>query len=220
MTQPFKVAIADDHPIFREGLEMILEDQEDLEVVISAEGGGDLLKKLATEDADIVLLDHSMPDMDGFETLQKLREGYPNLKVIVLTMHNDQPLIIKYMKAGAVGYLLKEEKPATILESLRKARTGKKVLPQYAADAILNGLNEDQTPGADKVSSSPNNEFTPREKEILSIIGKKDRQKLAAHFSISMNTIDYHLKNLREKTGCSSTPELVYWAIRNGYQNS
>ena len=218
MTQPFKVAIADDHPIFREGLEMILEDQEDLEVVISAGGGRDLLKKLATEDADIVLLDHSMPEMDGFETLQKIREGYPDLKVIVLTMHDDHSLIIKYMKAGAMGYLLKEEKSTIILESLRKARTGTKVLPQYAADAILNGLNGDQTTGADQGSAFPKNEFTPREKEILSIIGKKDRQKLAAHFGISINTVDYHLRNLREKTSCSSTPELVYWAIRNGYQ--
>jgi len=220
MSELIKLAIADDHSIFREGLEMIVEDQEDMQVVISAKDGKILLKELENREADVVLLDHNMPGMDGLEALQTIREAYPDLKVIVLTMHHDQGLIVKYMKKGAIGYLLKGENSKTILTYLRKANTGEKVLPPYAAKAILDELNKDySTEEEEEDPDSPPIKFTPREKEILKIIGKKDRQKLAVHFKVEVKTIDFHLKNIKKKTNCSSIPELVYWAIRNKYQN-
>jgi len=217
MSEPIKLAIADDHPIFREGLEMIFEDQEDIQVVISAADGDVLLHELRNQEAEVVLLDHDMPVLDGLKTLQRINEDFPYLKVIVLTMYDDQALITKYLKMGAQGYLLKEENSKTIINSLRKIKNGERVLPSYATDAILGALNQNSSTEEEEEDLSPSS-FTPREVEILKLVGKKDRQQLAVHFNVSVKTIDYHMKNLRKKTGCSSIPELVYWAIRNGYQ--
>lgn len=218
MSQTIRVALAEDHPVVREGLEMLFAKADGLDIVISAGDGASLLKQLAEQGADVVLLDHGMPTMDGMKTLHHIQEDFPDLKVIVLTMENDPTLIVKYLTNGAFGYLLKGENSATIFETLRKAHNGERRLPDYATEALVNNARNQKSKKDGAPELNPENEFTNREEEILKIIGKMDRQGLAATFGISIKGIDYHLKNLRIKTGCVSTPELVRWAIRNEYQ--
>lgn len=219
MDNKIRVALCDDQNLFREGLKHILQAYPEVEIVAETSDGAALIEAIPLFDPQVILLDYTMPGMDGFETMQIIKKDSPDLKVIILTMHYDEQLMVYMMKNGADGYLLKDEDSQTVMEAIRTVLTGSAYFPQYVAEALLKEL---QKPGTSRNKKpSPEDgalEFSRRELEILAIVGSMSRQQMADHLFISIKTIDFHLKNMRDKTNCNSTAELVAMAIRGGYQ--
>lgn len=221
MNSPIKVAIVDDQTLFREGMVLVLNSFQELEVVLETNSGPKLIDQFPVVQPDIILLDYTMPEMDGFEVLQRLRAINPEVKVIILTMHFDESLMVFLMQHGANGYLLKDEPSSVVRDAILEVNKAGLYFPNYVSTALLKQMK--QLSGKQQAAKPHNpfakQSFSKREKEILAIVGKYSRQELAKQLFVSIKTIDFHLKNLRDKTESSSTSELVHFAIKNGYQD-
>ncbi|MEM7087142.1 MAG: response regulator transcription factor [Bacteroidota bacterium] len=217
MENPIKLALVDDQKLFLEGLKLVLSTFPEIEVVIEAYSGQGILDQLEITQPDVILLDYTMPEMDGFETLKKIKERYPEVKVIMLTMHYDESLIVLMMQNGANGYLLKDETSSIVKEAIVEVMKVNHYFPGYVSKALLKELqNRKQAP---ITTPKPRQKgFSQREQEILAIVGKYSRKEISEQLFISVKTVDFHLKNLRDKTESTSTVELVRFAIQHGYQ--
>jgi DNA-binding NarL/FixJ family response regulator len=211
---PIKVALVDDQTLFLKGLRLILTEYPEIEIVIEADNGTDFL--LAVDDTlpDVVLLDLKMPGMDGIEVAEVLKKKAPSVKIILLTMHDDERFIQHVLSIGANGYLLKNEEPTILREAIQKVMTQEFYLNDYVAKALLNNIkrpvSEQQTP--------PQKHFTltPREKEILQLICQElTTNDIAEQLFISTRTVEGHRQNLLEKTGVRNTAGLVIYAMKN-----
>lgn len=218
MNLPIKIGLVDDQNLFREGMKVILSTFSELEIVLEANSGPDLCRQLPEIQPDLLLLDYTMPEMDGFVTMQQVQKAYPDIKVIILTMHYDESLMAFMMGKGANGYLLKDEQSTTVRDAILEVMKKGQYFSQYVSQALLKQLQQKQVTAATRKPPFEQEEFSRREKEILAIIGKYNRQELADQLFISIKTVDFHLKNLRDKTETSSTSELVRFAIKNGFQ--
>jgi DNA-binding NarL/FixJ family response regulator len=219
METPIKLALVDDQNLFREGMRLILGTFPELEVILEAESGIDLLKQLENRQPDVILLDYTMPEMDGFETLQKIKACHPDIKVIILTMHFDESLMAFIMQKGANGYLVKDESSQIVKEAIVEVMKHGQYFPSYVSKALLKQLQQQSSTTGGPQTYQPNEiRFSEREQEILSIIGKYSRQEMADQLYLSIKTIDFHLKNLRDKTQAGSSAELVRYAIQHGFQ--
>lgn len=219
METPIKLALVDDQNLFREGMRLILSTFPELEVILEAESGIDLLRQLDHRQPDVILLDYTMPEMDGFETLQKIKASHPDIKVIILTMHFDEGLMAFIMQKGANGYLVKDESSLIVKEAIVEVMKHGQYFPPYVSKALLKQLQLQSSNTGGLQTYKPNEiRFSEREQEILSIIGKYSRQEIADQLFLSIKTIDFHLKNLRDKTESGSSAELVRYAIQHGFQ--
>lgn len=219
MDKRIQIGLVDDQNLFREGMKLVLSLFPELEIVLEADNGQQLLEKLAIGPIpDLILLDYTMPIMDGFETLQKVKIAYPNLKVIMLTMHFDEALMVHLMEHGANGYLLKDEQSTTVKEAILRVMETGQYFSHYVSQAMLKQL-QNRLPNKTKPRQSDGYNFSRRELEILAIVGQFNRQEMADQLFISVKTVDFHLKNLRDKTQTSSTTELVRFAVQNAYQS-
>ncbi len=217
METPIKIALVDDQNLFREGMRLILSTFPELEINLEANSGHNLLDQLVVKQSDIILLDYTMPDMDGLQTLKKVKELYPEIKVIMLTMHYDENLMVVMMKNGANGYLLKDETSSVVKEAILQVMKTGHYFPDYVSKALLKEL-QNNTQFRIPVPNVQQKDFSKREQEILAIVGKYNRQEMSEHLFISIKTVDFHLKNLRDKTKSSSTAELLRFAIQHGHQ--
>ena len=219
MNSPIKIALADDQNLFREGMLLVLSTFAELEVIIEVNSGQKLLDQMANNLPHVVLLDYTMPEMDGYETLGKIKEAHPNVKVIILTMHYDESLMAFMMQNGADGYLLKDETSSVVKDAIIEVMEKGQFFPSYVSKALLKQLQLGATTQAKKKQVNTDHQsFSRREIEILAIIGKHNRQQIANELFISIKTVDFHLKNLRDKTNTTSTSELVRFAMKNGFQ--
>lgn len=219
MTTAIKIGLVDDQKLFLEGMKLILGTFPELEVVLEANSGESLLAQLESTEVQVILLDYTMPGMDGFETLQKVKVSFPEVKVIMLTMHHDESLMAFLMQKGANGYLLKDESSAIVKAAILQVMESGQYFPDYVAKALLKELQIQSQKGPRKTAPNLQEEpFSLREQEVLAIIGKYNRQEMADKLFLSIKTVDFHLKNLREKTQTSSTAELVRYAIQHGFQ--
>lgn len=220
MEKVIQVALVDDQTLFREGMKLVLSTFPELEVCFEAGSGLELMELLETGLPDIILLDYTMPEMDGFEAMKKVREKYPEMKIIILTMHFDEELMAFLMQSGANGYLLKDEESTTVKEAIIKVMEEGQFFPAYVSKALLKQLqlNSHQKKKAQS-EKKQHHSFSQREKEILALVGKYNRQEMSDHLFISVKTVDFHLKNLRDKTQVASSAELVRYAIQHGYQS-
>lgn len=208
-----KIAIAEDQRLFRECLVPILNGFDNLKVVMEASNGIELLNQLkaATLKPDVVLLDLSMPEMDGLETTQQLKILFPDIKVIVLSVHSEQRHIVKMVGIGINGYLVKNSE----LEEVKRAVEAVYEKGFYFNDSILkaiqSGMRQQKQHRFDIVST-----LTGREKEILQLICRElTTQEIAEKLYLSVRTVDGHRNNLLEKTGARNTAGLVIYAIKN-----
>lgn len=219
MKTKIKIALVDDQNLFREGMRLVLNTFPAFEVIMEADSGLKLLEQLSSQpQPDIILLDYTMPEMDGFVTLQKVKKQYPGIKVIMLTMHFDESLMVFMMQNGVNGYLLKDETSAVVKEAIEEVIENGQYFPSYVSKALLKELQNKKFPKPTNPKSNQKG-FSQREQEILAIVGKYNRQEMAEKLFISIKTIDFHLKNIRDKTKSSSTSELVRFAIQNGFQD-
>lgn len=204
-----RILIADDHEVVRDGLRLILETEEDFEVVGEA-GEGARAVQLAEElHPDVILMDLRMPGMGGLQAIEKIRAGWPEIAVVILTTYNEDDLMIRGLRAGARGYLLKDTNRQTLFNSLRAAARGEAL---FLPEVIARVLNQ---PLADKRSEG--SVLTERELEVLSAAARGERSKeIALHLGITERTVKAHLDSVYNKLGVDSRAAAVATALERG----
>ncbi len=209
-----KIAIADDHKIYRDGLKVGLAADDSLEVVLEAENGEDLINGLEASTPDVVLMDLKMPIMDGMEATKEIRKNFNSIKVLVVTMYDDDKFIIHLMENGANGYLLKNADSGEIRKSIHAVHEN----GYYFNDLVNRALLKKLVLKRDfKPSFNQNIEFTERELEVLKLIcEEKTAAEIGKEIFLSPRSIEGIRTKLIEKVGVRNTAGLVMFAIKNG----
>ena len=202
-----RVVIADDHQVVRVGLEQLLQTFDDVEFLGAGEGGEEAVTLCDQHRPDVLLLDLSMPDLDGIEVTKRLRDVSPDTKVVVFTSFSDRERIVQALDAGAVGYLLKDAEPDELHAAVQAAARGEAPLTPRAAAALL----------AHRRDRPPEVELTPREREVLGLVvdGLANKQ-IARRMGISEKTVKGHLTNLFQRIGVADRTQAALWAERTG----
>jgi DNA-binding NarL/FixJ family response regulator len=203
-----RVAHADDHKVLRLGMEQLLATFDDVEIVGSATGGQEAVELCTDRRPDVLLLDLSMPDVDGIEVTQRLATASPDTRIVVFTSFSDRDQIVRALDAGAIGYLLKDAEPEEIHEAIRSASRGEAPITPRAAAALLADRREHPIAGV---------ELTAREREVLLLVveGLANKQ-IARRLQISEKTVKGHLTNLFQRIGVSDRTQAALWAERTG----
>jgi len=204
-----RVLIADDHDVVRDGLKLILETEEDFEVVGEAGDGAKAVQLTEELQPDVILMDLRMPGMDGLQAIEKVHAQWPKIAVVILTTYNEDDLMVRGLRAGARGYLLKDTNRQTLFDSLRAAARGEALfLPEVIA-RVLNQPSAEKR-GGDSV-------LTERELEVLRAASRGERSKeIALHLGISERTVKAHLDSVYNKLGVDSRAAAVATAIERG----
>jgi two-component system, NarL family, response regulator NreC len=197
-----KLIIADDHQLFRNGLEELLRKYDDIQVVKSLADGFEFIELINSQfDADIVLLDISMPNVDGFQVLKELKALNSDIKPIVISMHNDGNYIAKCAKMGAYGYLLKNTDEAELILAIRTVSQGRKYFSAEISEKMINFM---------ATSSISENVLSNKETEVLGLISKGlTTNEIAAKLFVSSRTIETHRSNILKKLEVKNTAELI-----------
>lgn len=204
-----KIAIADDHQMFIDGIESLFLDNPDIEIKVAANNGVELLEKLNYEPIDILLLDSDMPQLDGLETAKKIKEKYPSIRIIVLTMHNEKNIISSFVQEGVAGYILKNTSEKELIEAINLVHKGETFYSQKVAHVMMKDLGD---------RSAAKMEISEREIDVLKLIAEEyTTNEIAEKLFISKNTVETHRKNLIFKLGAKNVVGLVKYAIQEGY---
>ncbi|MCB0650377.1 MAG: response regulator transcription factor [Saprospiraceae bacterium] len=207
------ILIADDHKVFREGIISILNEVEDITIIAEAGDGREVMERLKEVRPQIILMDISMGDTSGIETTRQVREAYPEIKVLVLSMHSESAYIVKMLQIGASGYLLKDTGKEEMIRAIRTVAEGDTYYSQKVSSAIVEHLS---APGKAKKEKG-GIPLTKREVEILRLIAEEySNPEIAEKLFISIRTVDTHRRNLLEKLGIKNTAGLVKYAIKHG----
>ncbi len=208
-----KISIADDHQIFIDGLKALLSGIEDFEIVKEANNGKELLEQMESLIPDIVLMDMNMPEMNGLEASKEIRKKYPEVKILVLTMHGSIDYIQKLIKAGAQGYLLKNTGKTELETAIRTLIKGENYYSDEVTKRIMQGLQKKQSQDNDYQIV----ELTEREKQVLILIADElTTHEIADKLFISHHTVETHRKNLISKLNVRNVNGLVKYAVQQG----
>jgi DNA-binding NarL/FixJ family response regulator len=216
MNRPIKVAIADDHALFRAGVRTSLMGRKDVELIAEADNGMQLLNLLKHIEPDVILLDIQMPIMDGIQTLPEIRKLYPHIKVIILSMHNDHSMISKLMEIGANSYLTKNSDSENIYQAIKTCYEQEFYFNELTNKALLSGLRTKRTePGSPQEINLSDKEIT-----ILKLMcEEKTTKEIADIVEISPRTVEAIRDKLKTKTGAKSMAGLVMYALKSGIIN-
>lgn len=213
LSRAITVMIADDHPIVIDGLKLMLENVDEVELVSSAQNGVDVLNQLAVQEVDVLLLDINMPEMDGIACCKEVTKKYPKVKILVLSMMKEASLVKKMLKEGASGFLLKNAGQDEVVDAIRKVYRGEKALSPEILDLIMDSLAGLRPKSHQRVYPR----ISRREKQILHlIVWEKTTQEIAEELFISFSTVETHRKNLLSKLDVRNTAGLVRVALENG----
>jgi DNA-binding NarL/FixJ family response regulator len=213
--------VADDHPIFRDGLCKLLALEEDFEVVAQAQDGRQVLDVLQQYEPDILLLDLKMPGLDGLATLQRLQIAKNKTRVIVLTASDDKNEFVQAMKLGTSGIVLKQTATELLIKSIRKVHAGEIWLDSHTTAAVIRQfVANDESPAPPPLSAAPRERerspLSQREREIVALVAQGFKNKeMAEKMFISEQTVKNHLHNIFDKLGVSDRLELALYAIHN-----
>lgn len=206
-----RVLLADDHTILRDGIRALLEDQQDIEVIGEAEDGQTAVKMATQLDPDIVIMDIAMPLLNGLEATRHIRRDSPQVKVLILTMHENEEYIRQVLAAGAFGYVLKDAAARDLLGAIRAVYNGESVL----SPAITRLVIEDYLRWGDMQPVDASNGLTSREREVLQLIAEGYTNKeIAEILCLSIKTIQSHRMNLMSKLDLHDRGELIKYAIQ------
>jgi DNA-binding NarL/FixJ family response regulator len=198
-----RVVIADDHAVVRTGLTQLVRSAGDLELVGVAEDGDEAVALAAEQEADVVLMDLSMPRMDGAEATRRVVERCPSCQVVILTSFSDRDRILEALDAGAIGYLLKDAEPDAVLEGIRAAARGESPLAPKAARALV----------AERTARGSVPDLSEREQEVLALVGEGLPNKLIARrLAISEKTVKAHLTRVFRELGVDDRTQAALWA--------
>ena len=213
MKPKLKIVITDDHALFRKGLKALLADFRFIDEILEAANGVDLLNLLEKEEKkpDIVLLDIKMPKMDGIEATDKIKALYPDIKILVLSMHDDEHLISHLIEKGVNGYLFKNSDPEDVEQAIIKV-----IDKEFYFDENISQLVYRAFVGKNKKPPYADSTFSNREIEILEMICREHTNaEIAEKLFISQRTVEGHRKNMLSKTGAKNTAGLIIYAIKN-----
>lgn len=208
-----RVLLADDHEMFTEGLKELLKKEKEIELVGTAYDGVNAVECAGEMTPDVVLMDMTMPRLNGIQATKKILKTLPETKILVLSMHNDKNLIIESLKAGARGYVLKECSSRELCQAIIAVYSG----GYYFTPAVTEVLVFDYLRLLEGEDNSDDSPLTEREGDVMKLLVKGlSSKQIAARLDISKNTVDTHRRHIMEKLDCSSTAELIRCAIREG----
>ena len=207
-----KILIADDHHVVRKGLVFFLQTQPDLEVVGEASNGEEALKLATSLEPHIVLMDLSMPVLDGIEATKELKKQAPHIQVMILTSFSDQDHVIPALEAGASGYQLKESDPDELVAAIRKLMNGENQLHPKVTTHLLTRLTKSSEKKVNFIDH-----LTKREKEVLKEIAKgKSNKEIGAALHITEKTVKTHVSNILSKLGVQDRTQAALYAVQHG----
>jgi two-component system, NarL family, response regulator NreC len=211
---PIRILLADDHTVMRSGLRLLLERQADFTVVAEAEDGRQAVA-LATElKPDVVVIDVAMPNLNGIEATRQITSALPRTAVVVLSMHSDETYVLRALRNGAKGYVLKDSAEADLIQAMRTVAGGK----SFFSPTVTRMLLDDYVRQLQEKGLEDSFELlTAREREILQLIAEgKANKDIAGMLNLSLHTVETHRTRILQKLGLHSTPELVLYAVRKG----
>ena len=217
------LVLADDHKIIRDGIKSLLSGEPSIRIVGEASNGIELLEVLGTVDAHVALLDLNMPGMDGFEAMKHIKERFPQVKTLALSMLDHENYVLQVMDAGAMGYLLKNSGMEELVFGIRMAAQGTHYISSEISIALLHRLKTLQEQHAlphslaDVSTEKPSGDLSKREVEVLHLIAQgSTNAEIAEKLFTSRRTIETHRQNLLEKTGANNTATLIMYGISRG----
>ncbi len=210
MAPPIRILIADDHAIVRHGLRQILSSSEEMVVTGEAINGLQAMQMARQGEWDVVLLDVSMPEKNGIDTLKQLKREFPKLPVLILSMHPEEHYAIRALKAGASGYLTKQSAPEQLVNAIRQVAGGKKYVSPSLAEELANAISED----SDK---APHEKLSDREYQTLVMISSgKTLSQIAEELNLSVKTVSVYRARLLEKMKLKNNAELTHYGLKHG----
>lgn len=214
MSNLIRVLITDDHSIVREGLTLILETTDDIEVVGEAADGAEALQMVAEHQPDVVLMDLRMPGMDGLTAIEHLQQDHPQVAIVILTTYNEDDLMLRGLQAGAKGFLLKDTLRETLLDTIQAAAKGESLLN---ADVMSRLLVHTQT-GGKRPSTTTDSPLTERERQTLRAVAAGETNKgIALQLGITERTVKAHLTSVYNKLGVDSRAVAIAIAAQKGW---
>ena len=212
--KPIRILLADDHTVMRRGLRLLLESQPDFSVVAEAADGREAIAQAEANEPDVAIVDIAMPNLSGIEAAQRINGALPNTAVIILSMHSDESYVLRALKAGAKGYLLKESAEGDLIDAIRAVHQGRTFFSaEITRMLVADYVQEIRTRGA--VDSY--DLLTSREREILQLLAeRKSNKEIASALHLSPYTVETHRRNLQEKLNLHSLAELILYAVRKG----
>jgi two-component system, NarL family, response regulator LiaR len=207
-SQSIRVMLVDDHTMVRRGLATFLKVYDDLVLVGEADNGLAAIELCGTAQPDVILMDLMMPGMDGATAIRLIRQQYPKVQVVALTSFKEEKVVQSALKAGAIGYLLKDVSADVLAQAIRAAHSGRATLSPEAAQVLVHAANQPPAPGHD---------LTERERVVLALMVEGlNNTQIAARLVVSPSTIKTHVSNILSKLGVASRSEAVALALRSG----
>lgn len=214
-SRPIRVLIADDHALFREGVRSLLDVQPDIEVVAEVEDGREAVQRALELRCDVVLMDITMPYLDGIEATRQIRSRDPAIKVLVLTMHDNEDVFFRALGAGASGYVLKRSGGGELMSAIRATYEGNSYLSPYVARALMTDYLQRAAQKA--APPPPGKRLSAREQEVLRLIAEgHSSREIAEMLDLSVKTVHNHRTRLMTKLDIHRNADLVRYAIRHG----
>jgi DNA-binding NarL/FixJ family response regulator len=209
-----RVLLADDHAVVRDGLRFLLEAGGNITVVGEAADGRQAVRQVQALLPDVVVMDIAMPELNGIEATQQIRQACPSTQVVILSMYATKEHILRALRAGANGYLLKESAGQEVVDAIRAVRAGRRYLSQSIAETVIDDyVHERQAPPA----QSPLERLSSREREVLQLVVEgKSSTEIAEILYLSPKTVETYRSRLMQKLGLSDLPSLVKFAIQHG----
>ncbi|MCB0179765.1 MAG: response regulator transcription factor [Anaerolineae bacterium] len=209
-----RVLLAEDHTIVRKGIRVLLDTEDDIEVVGEAEDGQEAIDQVEQFIPDLVLMDHTMPVLNGLEATRQIKKRFPDVKVLILTMYTTEEYILPFLQAGASGYLIKKTAPKELVTAIHAVYRGDSYLSPSISKTVIEGYIQQ----SQKIETDDNYEkLTDRERQILQMITEGfSNREIAERLHISIKTVNNHRVNLMDKLDIHSTAKLVKYAIRKG----
>src|ERR1700733_14862378 len=209
-----RILLADDHTVMRRGLRLLLENCPEFGVVAEAADGRQAVEQAEATQPDVAVLDIAMPGLGGIEAAQRINAALPRTAIVILSMHSDEGYVLRALKAGAKGYLLKDSAEGDLIEAIKSVHQGRTFFsPEITRMLMEDYVREIQARGAEDSYDL----LTPREREILQLLAElKSNKEGAQQLNLSLYTVETHRRNLQEKLNLHSFAELILYAVRKG----
>lgn len=212
--KPIRIVLADDHTVMRRGLRLLLESRPAFTVVGEASDGRQAVQETEATQPDVAVMDIAMPNLSGIEAAQRINSAWPQVAIVILSMHSDESYVLRALKAGAKGYLLKDSAEGDLIEAINSVHEGRTFFsPEITRMLMDDYVREIRSRGVEDSYDL----LTPREREILQLLAElKSNKEIAQRLNLSSYTVETHRRNLQEKLNLHSLAELILYAVRKG----